>query len=156
MSLLITTLPSISLLYKYSLTSSIDTIAPVLNPYTSLTSSSADLLLSPDNPTSHLLSDTISPTIVTSPCALTIGTVSSIDFPDVVTSSIMTPLSPSLILYPRSEPISAPWSFSSFLLELYLISFPYSLEYASAVTTESGIPLYAGPNNTSKSSPYVS
>ena len=44
---------------------------------------------------------------------LTFGTVSSMDFPDVVTSSIITTLSPSFNLLPRKLPLSAPWSFSS-------------------------------------------
>ena len=35
------------------------------------------------------------PLVAELPCALTIGTVSSMDLPDVVTSSIMTTLSPS-------------------------------------------------------------
>ena len=44
---------------------------------------------------------------------LTLGTVSSIDLPDVVTSSIIITLSPSFNLLPRKLPLSAPWSFSS-------------------------------------------
>ena len=37
-----------------------------------------------------------------------VGTVSSIDFPDVVTSSIITTRSPSFNLLPRKLPLSAP------------------------------------------------
>ena len=39
------------------------------------------------------------------------------DFPEVVTSSMMTTRSPSLILLPSSSPASPPWSFASFRLE---------------------------------------
>ena len=41
----------------------------------------------------------------------------SIDFPEVVTSSIMITRSPSCSLLPRKLPLSAPWSFSSFRSE---------------------------------------
>lgn len=83
-----------------------------------------------------------------------IGRVSFIDVPAVVTSSIITILSPSLIGLPRRIPLS-PWSFISLRLEQYPISAPYLSLSAIAVVTESGIPLYAGPNRISKSVPYL-
>ena len=57
--------------------------------------------------------DTIRPTISTFAAPRTFGTVSSMDFPEVVTSSIITTRSPSCSLLPRKLPLSAPWSFSS-------------------------------------------
>ena len=52
--------------------------------------------------------ETIKPTIVTSAAPLTFGTVSSIDLPDVVTSSIIITRSPSHNLLPKKLPLSAP------------------------------------------------
>ena len=46
--------------------------------------------------------------VVTSAASFTFGTVSSIDLPDVVTSSIMITRSPSFSLLPRKLPLSAP------------------------------------------------
>ena len=40
--------------------------------------------------------------------AITFGTVSSMDLPEVVTSSIITTRSPSFSLLPRKLPLSAP------------------------------------------------
>ena len=63
---------------------------------------------SPPFPTSIRFKDTISPTIVTSAAPLTFGTVSSMDLPEVVTSSIIITRSPSFNLLPRKLPLSAP------------------------------------------------
>ncbi len=51
----------------------------------------------------HAVRETISPLISTSAALLTLGTVSSIDLPEVVTSSIMTTLSPSFSLLPKAS-----------------------------------------------------
>ena len=96
--------------YNSSTTSFIVTIAFAGNPYFSVITCKADLSESKDF--SILFKETISPTIVIlsgeEPWAFTIGYVSSIDFPDVVTSSIMITLSPSVIGLPKMLPLSAP------------------------------------------------
>ena len=82
-----------------------DTIAAVGKPYNSLTSVNA--VFSPF-PFSLRFKETINPTISTFAAPRTFGTVSSIDFPDVVTSSIITTRSPSCSFVPKKLPLSAP------------------------------------------------
>ena len=56
------------------------------------------------------------PRICTSACARRIGTVSAMEAPDVVTSSMMTTRSPSWSFAPSRIPVS-PWSFTSLRLQ---------------------------------------
>ena len=73
-------------------------------PYFSLISANA--LIFPPGPFSMRFKETISPTISTLAWALIMGYVSSMDLPEVVTSSIIMTLSPSFRPLPSRIPAS--------------------------------------------------
>ena len=101
-------------------------------------------------PRSWRLTETTRPASSTAAALRRTGTVSRIEVPAVVTSSTISTRSPSWRRCPTRVPPS-PWSLASLRLKQKATSRPRSAKAAETAAT-SGMPLYAGPNRTSKPS----